>query len=99
MKFNFKLISIIIAFCCANTVVLSQIKVTIHKDYILNRIASNFGMNTLTILDSVIEDALSGIAAGCKCLALTTSFPADKLKQADWICKDLSEVLDEFICI
>ena len=43
----------------------------------------------------VVEDAVSGIAAGkaagCKCLALTTSFPAEKLQQADWICKDLSE--------
>ena len=44
----------------------------------------------------VVEDAVSGIssgkAAGCKCLALTTSFPAEKLTEADWICKDLSEV-------
>lgn len=43
----------------------------------------------------VVEDAVSGIAAGkaagCKCLALTTSFPSEKLQQADWICKDLSE--------
>lgn len=43
----------------------------------------------------VVEDAVSGItagkAAGCKCLALTTSFPAEKLSEADWICKDLSE--------
>ncbi len=41
----------------------------------------------------VIEDAVSGIAAGkaagAKCLALTTSFPADKLSQADWICEHL----------
>lgn len=51
----------------------------------------------------VIEDAVSGIsagkAAGCKCLALTTSFTAEKLHQADWICKDLSEVQNEFISI
>lgn len=44
----------------------------------------------------VVEDAISGItagkAAGCKCLALTTSFPAEMLNHADWICKDLSEV-------
>lgn len=44
----------------------------------------------------VVEDAISGItagkAAGCKCLALTTSFSAEKLTEADWICKDLSEV-------
>lgn len=44
----------------------------------------------------VIEDAVSGIAAGkaagAQCLALTTSFPSEKLSQADWIFKDLSEV-------
>ncbi|OIP83723.1 MAG: hypothetical protein AUK44_04505 [Porphyromonadaceae bacterium CG2_30_38_12] len=44
----------------------------------------------------VVQDAISGItagkAAGCKCLGLTTTFPADKLKEADWICMDLSEV-------
>lgn len=44
----------------------------------------------------VVEDAISGItagkAAGCKCLALTTSFPAEKFNHADWICKDLSEL-------
>jgi len=49
----------------------------------------------------VVEDAITGIqagkAAGCRCLALTTSFNADQLKQADWICKDLSEVPEEII--
>ena len=44
----------------------------------------------------VIEDAVSGTAAGkaagAKCLALTTSFPADKLSQADWICEHLDVV-------
>ncbi len=44
----------------------------------------------------VVEDAISGItagkAAGAKCLALTTSFPAEKLTEADWICADLSEL-------
>ncbi len=43
----------------------------------------------------VVEDAISGISsgktAGAKCLALTTSFPAEKLTEADWIYKDLSE--------
>lgn len=47
----------------------------------------------------VVEDAVTGItagkAAGCKCLALTTSFPVDKLQAADWICKDLSVVPKE----
>jgi beta-phosphoglucomutase len=44
----------------------------------------------------VVEDAISGVtagkAAGAKCLALTTSFPANKLSEADWICADLSKV-------
>jgi beta-phosphoglucomutase len=44
----------------------------------------------------VVEDAINGIlagkAAGCKCLALTTSFKADQLAQADWICSDLSDI-------
>jgi HAD superfamily hydrolase (TIGR01509 family) len=43
----------------------------------------------------VIEDALSGIAAaraaGCRCLAVTTSFPADTLAAAgaDWVVSGL----------
>ena len=40
----------------------------------------------------VIVDA--GKAAGAKCLALTTSFPAEKLTQADWICENLEHVPD-----
>jgi beta-phosphoglucomutase len=47
----------------------------------------------------VIEDAINGIkagkAAGCKCLALTTSFEASQLSEADWICRDLSDVPPE----
>lgn len=49
----------------------------------------------------VVEDAVSGIqaakAAGCKCLALTTSFPADRLTQADWICHTLEDAPDQSI--
>lgn len=49
----------------------------------------------------VIEDALSGIkaarAAGCRCLALETSFDRSLLTGADWICKDLTMVPDESI--
>ena len=45
----------------------------------------------------VVEDAINGVqaakAAGMYCLALTTSFSAEQLKQADWICRDLSEAL------
>jgi HAD superfamily hydrolase (TIGR01509 family) len=52
----------------------------------------------------IVEDALSGVAAakaaGCRCLAVTTSFPADKLAAAgaDWVAPGLDhappEVLD-----
>lgn len=47
----------------------------------------------------VVEDSPSGIragkAAGCKCLAVTTSFPASELSEADWICNSLHEVPDD----
>jgi beta-phosphoglucomutase len=43
----------------------------------------------------VVEDAVSGVkaakGAGCRCLALTTSFTASELSAADWIARDLSE--------
>jgi HAD superfamily hydrolase (TIGR01509 family) len=49
----------------------------------------------------VVEDAVSGIdagkAAGCRCLAVTSSFGAVALKKADWICKSLIDVLDEVL--
>ena len=42
----------------------------------------------------VIEDAPDGIAAakaaGCKCIAVTNSLPADRLEQADLIVNDLT---------
>lgn len=48
----------------------------------------------------VIEDAVNGIesakSAGCKCIALTTSFPESALTGADWIFKDLSRI-DEIV--
>jgi len=44
----------------------------------------------------VVEDAISGIkaakAAGCRCLAVTTSFNASALLEADWICTSLLDV-------
>lgn len=44
----------------------------------------------------VVEDAVAGVAAaraaGSRCLALTTSFPADQLTEADWIVPDLAHV-------
>jgi beta-phosphoglucomutase len=49
----------------------------------------------------VVEDAVSGIeagkAAGCRCLAVTSSFDAELLKGADWICDSLLNVPDEAI--
>jgi HAD superfamily hydrolase (TIGR01509 family) len=43
----------------------------------------------------VVEDALSGMkaarAAGCKCLAITSSFRAEDFDLADWVARDLSE--------
>jgi beta-phosphoglucomutase len=49
----------------------------------------------------VVEDAVSGIeagkAAGCRCLAVTTSFDAAALKDADWICDSLLNVPEEAI--
>jgi HAD superfamily hydrolase (TIGR01509 family) len=42
----------------------------------------------------VVEDAVAGVAAaraaGARCLALTTSFPADRLQEANWIVADLA---------
>lgn len=49
----------------------------------------------------VIEDALSGIqagkAAGCKCLAITSSFTPDKLPGADFYAQDLANVPKEAV--
>jgi beta-phosphoglucomutase len=49
----------------------------------------------------VIEDAIAGVAAakaaGSRCLALTTSFPADRLTQADWIAATLAEAPPEVL--
>jgi len=61
--------------------------------------ASRLGLKPEECL--VVEDAVSGVragkAAGCKCLALTTSFKAEELKEADWICGTLAEVPDKAI--
>jgi beta-phosphoglucomutase-like phosphatase (HAD superfamily) len=44
----------------------------------------------------VVEDAVSGIkagkAAGCRCLGVTTSFDAEALNEADWVCDSLLNV-------
>jgi beta-phosphoglucomutase len=47
----------------------------------------------------VVEDAVSGIqagkSAGCKCLAVTSSFDSSSLHEADWICDSLLNVPEE----
>jgi len=49
----------------------------------------------------VVEDAVSGItagkAAGCRCLAVTSSFDAKVLAEADWICTSLNDVPEKAI--
>jgi len=56
--------------------------------------ADNLGVNAYECL--VIEDAISGVAAGkaagAKVLALTTSFSAEELSGADWIAALLTDV-------
>jgi HAD superfamily hydrolase (TIGR01509 family) len=46
----------------------------------------------------VVEDAVAGVAAakaaGCRCLAVTTSFKANELRQADWVTDRLDHVPD-----
>ena len=47
----------------------------------------------------VVEDAVSGVkaakSAGCRCLAVTTSFAREALHEADWICNSLSDAPEE----
>jgi beta-phosphoglucomutase len=49
----------------------------------------------------VVEDAVSGVEAGkmagCRCLAVTTSFSKEELHEADWICDSLDSVAPEAI--
>jgi beta-phosphoglucomutase len=49
----------------------------------------------------VVEDAVSGIragkSAGCRCLAVTTSFDRDSLHEADWIFDSLQDVPEEVL--
>lgn len=61
--------------------------------------AENLGVDPSACL--VVEDAVSGVAAGkaagARVLALTTSFPAHALKAADWIAPLLTDVGDEVL--
>lgn len=63
------------------------------------RAAENLGLKPEECL--VVEDAVSGVrsgkSAGCRCLAVTTSFRADELHEADWIYSSLLEVPDEVL--
>jgi len=47
----------------------------------------------------VVEDAISGIkaakSAGCRCLAVTTSFDRSLLSEADWVCDNLMRIPEE----
>lgn len=62
--------------------------------------AQRLGLNPKDCL--VIEDAPSGIkaakAAGCKCLAITSSFTPEQLKGADFYAPDLASVPQGAIC-
>jgi beta-phosphoglucomutase len=61
--------------------------------------AERLGLDPASCL--VVEDAISGMkaakAAGCKCLALTSSFSAGEFREADWVVNDLSEAPEECI--
>jgi len=50
----------------------------------------------------VIEDSIAGIEAakqaGMWCLAVTNSYPAEKLTQADWIVETLTDCDPEILC-
>ena len=59
------------------------------------------GINLDPLECLVVEDAVSGItagkAAGCRCLAVTSSFDAKVLAEADWICTSLNDVPEKAI--
>lgn len=63
------------------------------------RAAADIGLKTSECL--VVEDAVSGVragkAAGCRCLAITSTFRPDELSDADWIYDSLITVPDEVI--
>jgi HAD superfamily hydrolase (TIGR01509 family) len=59
--------------------------------------AFSLGLKTHECL--VVEDAVSGIkagkTAGCRCLAVTTSFDVSALSEADWFCDSLLNAPEE----
>ena len=64
-----------------------------HPEIYLNA-AKKLGVKPFECL--VVEDAVNGVeaanAAGAKCLAVTNSFSAKELSNADWIVKNLTDV-------
>jgi HAD superfamily hydrolase (TIGR01509 family) len=56
--------------------------------------ADRIGLSACACL--VVEDAVAGVAAAraaqARCLALTTSYPAERLQEADWIAPNLAQV-------
>jgi beta-phosphoglucomutase len=83
-----------------NTIItgLDVIKKKPHPDIYL-KAAEKLGLKPDVCL--VVEDAVSGIkagkAAGCRCLAVTSSFEASALHEADWICDSLLDVPDRVL--
>jgi beta-phosphoglucomutase len=61
--------------------------------------AENIGLEPCECL--VVEDAVSGIkagkSAGCRCLAITSSFGISELHEADWVCGSLLDVPEEVL--
>lgn len=61
--------------------------------------AENIGLDPAECL--VVEDAVSGVKAakeaGCRCLAVTTSFGSKELAGADWIFSSLADVPDDVL--
>jgi len=61
--------------------------------------AESIGLHPVDCL--VVEDAISGIkagiSAGCRCLAVTSTFSHSDLLEADWICESLENVPSEVL--
>lgn len=59
--------------------------------------AAKLGVDTASCL--VVEDAVSGVkaakSAGCKCLALTTSFHSASFPDAEWVSGTLADAPGE----
>lgn len=71
--------------------------VLVDSESHISRATLNLGLRPEECL--IVEDAVSGIkagkSAGCRCLAVTSSFSASALTEADWICQSLADAPDE----